>query len=245
VTGRRSDPQPVRLTESTLVEACSELGVTDPDLFAVLARLGPPPLWDREPGFPTLIRIILEQQVSLASAKAAFVKLTDKTSPLDPAAFLTLDDATLNAIGFSGQKGRYCRELAKAVLDGSLDLGSLASLNDDQVRSELIKVTGIGPWTADIYLLMALGRPDVWPRGDLALRKAVQDLKGLASPPTQDEFDVLGERWRPWRSVAARILWNHYLNPGNKNFRGVSSPQRSSNDWHLPTRTDRQKSRSG
>lgn len=211
--GRGSDPQPVSLTESTLVEACSELGVTDPELFAVLARLGPPPLWDREPGFPTLVHIILEQQVSLASAKAAFVKLTDRVSPLDPAAFLTLDDATLKAIGFSGQKGRYCRKLARAVLEGSLDLGSLASSSDDHVRDELIKVTGIGRWTADIYLLMALGRPDVWPLGDLALHKAMQDLKCLKTPPNPVEFEALGEPWRPWRSVAARILWNHYLHP--------------------------------
>jgi DNA-3-methyladenine glycosylase II len=201
------------MTEEDLLSASEILAERDPDLARVLDRIGPPPMWDREPGFPTLVHIILEQQVSLASAKAAFDKLVVRIAPLEPAPFLNLDDTELKAIGFSGQKGRYCRELAKAVLGGSLDLEGLESLADDRIRSELMKVTGIGRWTADIYLLMALGRPDVWPRGDLALLKAVQDLKGLAEPPTAVEFEALGKPWRPWRSVAARMLWNHYLHP--------------------------------
>jgi DNA-3-methyladenine glycosylase II len=204
------------LTEESLLLAAEDLSKRDPDLARVYERLGPPPLWDREPGFPTLVYIILEQQVSLASAKAAFDKLTKAVSPLDPTAFLTLDDPTLKAIGFSGQKGRYCRELAQAVLGGSLDVERLPSLSDEQVRTELVRIIGIGRWTADIYLLMALGRPDVWPRGDLALLKGAQDVKGLAAPPTPEEFEKLGEPWRPWRSVAARILWNHYLHPLGK-----------------------------
>lgn len=204
---------PPQMTEKDLLSASEILAERDPDLARVLDRIGPPPMWDREPGFPTLVHIILEQQVSLASAKAAFDKLAERIARLEPAPFLNLYDTELKAIGFSGQKGRYCRELAKAVLGGSLDLDGLASLADDQVRAELTKVTGIGRWTADIYLLMALGRSDVWPRGDLALHKAVQDLKGLETPPTLPEFEALGEPWRPWRSVAARMLWNHYLNP--------------------------------
>ena len=201
------------MTEKDLLSASENLAERDPDLARVLDRIGPPPMWDREPGFPTLVHIILEQQVSLASAKAAFDKLVARIAPLEPASFLDLEDPELKAIGFSGQKGRYCRELAKAVLGGSLNLDNLELLADDQVRAELTKVTGIGRWTADIYLLMALGRPDVWPRGDLALLKAVQDIKGFAEPPTAVEFETLGETWRPWRSVAARILWNHCLNP--------------------------------
>ena len=201
------------MTEKDLLIASEILAERDPDLARVLDRIGPPPILDREPGFPTLVHIILEQQVSLASAKAAFEKLMARVDPLEPAPFLELEDPELKAIGFSGQKGRYCRELAKAVLGGSMDLDDLELLADEQVRAELTKVTGIGRWTADIYLLMALGRPDVWPRGDLALLKAVQDIKGLAEPPTAVEFETLGETWRPWRSVAARILWNHYLNP--------------------------------
>jgi DNA-3-methyladenine glycosylase II len=201
------------LTVETLCVAALDLADRDTDLARTLDRLGPPPLWDREPGFPTLVHTILEQQVSLASAKAAFDKLTKAVSPLEPTALLTLDDSDLKTIGFSGQKGRYCRKLAEAILEGSLDLDDLGSLADDEVRAELTKVTGIGRWTADIYLLMVLGRPDVWPRGDLALHKAVQDLKSLQTPPTSTEFEELGEPWRPWRSVAARMLWNHYLHP--------------------------------
>ena len=149
------------LTLEDLHRAAGILAGRDPDLAAVVERLGPPPLWDREPGFPTLIRIILEQQVSLASAKAAFDKLVEAVSPIEPVRFLTLDDSMLRTIGFSGQKGRYCRELAKAVLEELLDIEGLAALSDDRVRAELTSVTGIGRWTADIYLLMALGRPDV------------------------------------------------------------------------------------
>ena len=201
------------MTEQDLFSGSEILAERDPDLARTLDRLGPPPLWDRKPGFPTLVHIILEQQVSLASAKAAFEKLVTRTAPLEPASFLNLEEPELKAIGFSGQKGRYCRELAKAVLGGSLDLDDLESLAENQIRAELMKITGIGRWTADIYLLMALGRPDVWPRGDLALLKAVQDIKGFAEPPTAVEFETLGEPWRPLRSVAARMLWNHYLHP--------------------------------
>jgi DNA-3-methyladenine glycosylase II len=202
-----------RITRRSFDQAIEFLRDVDPNLGKVLSRLGPPPMWDREPGFPTLVHIILEQQVSLASAKAAFDKLSDTIAPLEPAAFLTLDDATLKSIGFSGQKGRYCRELAHAIIDGTLDLDVLPSLPDRGVRAELEQVTGIGPWTADIYLLMALLRPDVWPPGDLALAAAVQDLKGLDHRPESEELQEIAERWRPWRSAAARILWHHYLNP--------------------------------
>ena len=202
-----------RLTRRSFDQALDFLRDVDPDLGKVLSRLGPPPMWDRLPGFPTLVHIILEQQVSLASAKAAFDKLSDTVVPLEPAAFLTLDDATLKSIGFSGQKGRYCRELAHAIIGGTLDLDVLPSLPDQEIRAELEKVTGIGPWTAHIYLLMVLLRPDVWPPGDLALAAAVHDLKGLDHRPGSEKLEEITEDWRPWRAVAARILWYHYLNP--------------------------------
>ena len=204
---------PPPLTDDGLRRAAAILAGRDSDLARILKRIGPPPMWDREPGFPTLVHIILEQQVSLASAKAAFDKLSEMLTPLKPAKFLTLDDATLKSIGFSGQKGRYCRELAHALIDGALDLDVLSSLADDEVRAELEKVTGIGPWTAHIYLLMVLLRPDVWPPGDLALAAAVQDLKALEHRPQPEELRKIAEGWRPWRSVAARCLWHHYLNP--------------------------------
>jgi DNA-3-methyladenine glycosylase II len=204
---------PPPLTDDGLRRAAFILAERDSDLARILKRIGPPPMWDREPGFPTLVHIILEQQVSLASAKAAFDKLSDTIAPLDPESLLTLNDATLKSIGFSGQKGRYCRELARAIIDGSLNLEALASLSDDKVRAELEKVTGVGPWTSNIYVLMVLLRPDVWPPGDLALAAAVQDLKGLDHRPQPAELQKIADRWRPWRSVAARILWYHYLNP--------------------------------
>jgi DNA-3-methyladenine glycosylase II len=202
---------PVRLTEETLARGLHVLCTRDPDLNQIMARLGPPPMWAREPGFPTLIHIILEQQVSLASARAAYDRLLAAASPLTPARFLELDDAALKTIGFSRQKTAYGRELAWAVLDGHLNLAELHTLDDGTVRSELIKVKGIGPWTADIYLLMALRRPDVWPSGDLALATAAQRVKRLAARPTPEELDALGASWHPWRAVAARLLWHYYL----------------------------------
>jgi len=188
-----------------------DLGDRDADLGAVLYEFGPPPMWDREPGFPTLIHIILEQQVSLASARACFDKLRTTVGELTPESLLALDDRALKTAGFSRQKTEYARVLARALRDGELHLDGLAQLPDDIAREQLMELKGIGKWTADIYLLMALGRPDIWPVGDLALVVAAQQVKGLDSRPSPDEFRELGEAWRPWRSIAARLLWNHYL----------------------------------
>lgn len=200
------------LTETTLAEAAYELARRDADLARVVSALGPPPLWAREPGFPTLVHIILEQQVSLASARAAFDRLRAVAAPLTPHRFLELDDDALKQVGFSRQKTVYARRLAEAVRDGGLDLEDLHSLEDDAVRAALTRLKGIGPWTADIYLLMALRRPDVWPSGDLALATAMQAVKGLARRPTPEEMAGVSQLWRPWRAVAARVLWQYYLN---------------------------------
>jgi DNA-3-methyladenine glycosylase II len=202
---------PESLTDETLARGLRFLADRDPDLAQILGNLGPPPMWVREPGFPTLVLVILEQQVSLASARAAYDRLLAATSPLTPESFLELDDVRLKAIGFSRQKTAYGRHLAQAVLDGRLDLGALGGMDDAAAHSALIQIKGIGPWSADIYLLMALRRPDIWPRGDLALAVAVQRIKGLASRPTPDELDAHAEDWRPYRAVAARLLWHHYL----------------------------------
>jgi DNA-3-methyladenine glycosylase II len=202
---------PTALTPDLLGQAVAHLAERDPDLGAVVARFGAPPLWDRVTGFPTLVHIILEQQVSLASAQAAFDRLSGAVDPLTPGAFLRLGDAALLAIGFSRQKARYVRELAAAVLDGSLDLDGLAALEDDEARDALLAQSGIGPWTATIYLLMCLRRPDVWPAGDIALQQAVAEVKALPARPDPSRMDELAEPWRPWRAVAARILWHHYL----------------------------------
>jgi DNA-3-methyladenine glycosylase II len=199
------------LTTAGLAVAIGELAARDADLAGIVARHGPPPLWDREPGFPTLLHIVLEQQVSLASAGAAFERLRSAADPLTPHRFLELTDAELLAIGFSRQKARYGRALAAAIETGALDLDGLVELEDDAVHRALQAIPGIGPWTSTIYLLMVLGRPDVWPIGDIALAASVGEVKGLGHRPDATEMAMLGEAWRPWRSVAARLFWHHYL----------------------------------
>lgn len=209
------DPVPRRrgtlVTARNLGTAVDYLSRRDPDLGAIVAEHGPPPLWSREPGFPTLVQIILEQQVSLASARAVFDRLQATASPLTADRLLRLSSAQLAACGLTRQKAGYCRELATAIQQGALDLPELARADNGQARDRLTAVRGIGSWTADIYLLMALGRRDVWPRGDLALGKALRRIKRLPNVPDADEQHRLAEPWRPWRSVAARLLWHDYL----------------------------------
>lgn len=199
------------LTETSLHAAVDELGRRDADLARIVDRIGPPPLWARAPGFPTLVLLILEQQVSLASARAAFNRLEAALGAVTPAGVLSLSDVELRSIGFSRQKTGYVRALATAIQRGEFDPDHLADLDDDGVRRALTARKGIGPWTAEIYLLMVLRRPDAWPSGDLALATAAQQVKGLAQRPTPTDLTALAEGWRPWRAVAARLLWHHYL----------------------------------
>jgi DNA-3-methyladenine glycosylase II len=210
---------PAPLTDSTLALAVGELAARDPDLRGIVDRFGPPPLWDRPAGFATLSYIVLEQQVSLASAQAAFGRLSAAAGKLTPDRFLQFDDAELLAIGFSRQKTAYVRNLARAVASGELDLDGLAALTDDAVERSLVALAGIGPWTASIYLMEALLRPDVWPASDMALAAAVAEVKGLGARPCASEMLALAEPWRPWRSVAARLFWHDYLSR-----RGRSAP---------------------
>jgi DNA-3-methyladenine glycosylase II len=209
--GRNDHAPPATLTEDAFEEGLIFLCDQDRDLARIVTRYGPPPFWVREAGFPTLILIILEQQVSLASARAAYDRLQAIASPLTPARFLELDEATLRAVGFSRQKAGYSRSLARAIVEERLNLAQLATLADEAARAELLQLKGIGPWSADIYLLMALRRPDIWPSGDVALASAVQEVKQLDAKPMPVELDALSAAWRPWRAVAARLLWHHYL----------------------------------
>jgi DNA-3-methyladenine glycosylase II len=202
---------PRTLNDQTLLKCVSYLCEIDSDLWWIVSQFGNPPLWAREPGFPTLIHIILEQQVSLASAKAAFIKLVQAAEVLTPKRFLEFSDQELREFGFSRQKALYGRVLSKAIIKGDLDLEGLENMDDIAARSALIQIKGIGPWTADIYLLMALLRPDIWPAGDLALAKAVQKIKGISKKPTPEEWTEIAEPWKPFRAVAARILWHYYL----------------------------------
>ena len=203
---------PRTLNHKSLAQGISYLCKVDPDLARVVSDLGHPPLWARQPGFATLLQIILEQQVSLASARAAYQKLEKASGQITPERFLTFTDAELRQFGFSRQKTEYGRVLSKAIVNRRMDLDRLSDLEDGEVRRELIQLKGIGPWTADIYLLMALLRPDIWPSGDLALVSAVQQFKNLSEKPTADQIDQITEKWKPWRSVAARIAWHYYLN---------------------------------
>ena len=199
-------------TPDNLVELSDKLIDLDPDFGKVVERFDYSPHFGREPGFPSLMLIILEQQVSLASARAAFNKLLVRLDgDLRPETFLTLDDAELKTAGFSRQKTRYGRELANAILHGHLDLESLANLPDERVQEELIKIKGIGVWTANIYLMMCLNRSDIWPTGDIALEEAIKQIKGLDERPKKEKFNAWGENWRPYRSVAAHLLWHYYL----------------------------------
>ncbi len=199
------------LTRRSLLCAVGALANADPALAASVERFGPPPLWAREPTYATLVHLILEQQVSLASARAAFDRLeVALASAIEPRAFLELSDAELRATGFSRQKAGYARDLAAALADG-FDLQELADLPDEEVRSSLMRLRGIGRWTADIYLIMCLRRPDVWPHGDQALATAALELLELPARPTFDALELRARSWRPHRATAARILWHHYL----------------------------------
>jgi len=200
------------LDDAALHEGAVELARRDPDLAGILARHGPPPLWARQPGFATLIAIVLEQQVSLRSGAAALERLRLAVGgTVEPGAVAELGEDGARAAGLTRQKARYVVALANAAADGRLDLDAIAAAADEEARERLIALLGVGRWTADIYLLMALGRPDIWPEGDLALATAMRRAKRLDALPTSDEQRRLAETWRPFRAVAARLLWHAYL----------------------------------
>ena len=199
------------LDEASFAAAAAELCATDPDLAAIVERHGRPEFWAREPGLPTLVLLILEQQVSLASARAAYDRLTTRLGGLTTEGILRSTDAELRLDGFSRQKARYVRALATAIEDGSLDIDAVGSLDDEGVRSALVALPGIGPWTAEVYLLSALRRPDTWPVGDIALQEAARRARRLETRPSPQELERIGETWRPHRASAARLLWHLYL----------------------------------
>ncbi|MEO0397400.1 MAG: DNA-3-methyladenine glycosylase 2 family protein [Cyanobacteria bacterium P01_A01_bin.137] len=207
-----------QLTPDIFKDGVQELVKREQFFEKIVAFHNLPPFWQREPGFATLIHIILEQQVSLASAKAAYTRLQAACNPLKPGTFLQLSDIELKQIGFSRQKTNYGRALANALLVNMLDLDGLERLSDDDVRERLMRVKGIGVWTANVYLLMVLGRPDIWPKGDIALQTAIKDVKGLSKRPTSDEAQAMSEAWRPWRAVAARLLWHFYLSQRQQSY---------------------------
>jgi DNA-3-methyladenine glycosylase II len=204
------------LDERSFAKAVAELCSADSDLAAIVERHGIPEFWARDPGFPTLVLLILEQQVSLASARAAYDRLVTRLGELTPRGVIDSTDEELRADGFSRQKNRYARALAAAVEEGSLDLESVASLDDVGVRTALVALPGIGPWTAEVYLLSALRRPDTWPTGDIALQEGARRAKGLELRPSAEELEKIGDTWRPHRATAARLLWHLYLSENGR-----------------------------
>ena len=204
-----------------LAEGIDILSV-EPVFAEILGRAGQPRFRRRRNGFGTLLHIILEQQVSIDAAAAMHRKLVGFCHPLAPEAFLALDDATLRSCGFSRQKMGYARHLAQMVGSGKFDFGRLSATDDEVALAELLSIKGIGRWSAEIYLLFALGRPDIWPAGDLGLQVAIGDHMGSGARPDEVEMRRIGELWRPWRSVAACLFWQSYLDA-----RGRTAPRLS------------------
>ena len=200
-----------RLTRARLLEGVAALTEADPQLGGVVSRFGPPTLWTRRPGYAALVQIVLEQQVSLASGRSTFARLQEACGEVTPERVAGLPAPALQAAGVSRQKASYCLGIAGDILDGSLNLKALGRADDDTVRERLMRIRGIGPWTANIYLMTALGRQDVWPDGDLALAAAAQQVKNLRERPDTRQLREMAAGWAPWRTVAARILWHHYL----------------------------------
>jgi DNA-3-methyladenine glycosylase II len=204
-------PAPPRgVTGRRLKTALAHLAAVDPDMARAIALIGPPPPRWYGGGFPGLLHIILGQQVSIASAAAIWGRFSALADPLTPAAVLAADDAVLRGIGLSRQKMVYARALAQGIADGTIDLEALETMPDETAIAALMTLKGVGRWTAEVYLLFGLGRPDILPADDLGLLTAAQRLKGLAQRPSAAELRAMAEAWRPWRGVAARLLWHWY-----------------------------------
>ena len=198
-----------RLTGESLAAAAEILATRDRHLALIHSAYGPPPMWGRRPGFTTLLRIVLEQQVSLISARAMFERLKLNIQPFTAQGFIESGEPYLRSLGVTRQKAHYCVQVAEAFRNGHLD--RIGRLNDEDAHARLLSIKGVGPWTANIYLLMVLRRPDIWPDGDVALATAVGRLRKMKTRPSFPELAKIAERWRPYRSVAARMLWQYYL----------------------------------
>jgi DNA-3-methyladenine glycosylase II len=194
---------------------CDALAKKDKHLKEIIRHHGYPPMWRRKPSFETLIHIILEQQVSLASAKAALNKLKEKIGTVTPKKLLALSDAEMKACYFSRQKIIYARHLATSIVNSELSLKKLTRLPDDEIRMALKKIKGIGDWTVDVFLLMALGRTDIFPTGDLAMMNSLKKVKQLPHHTTREKILSMAEGWKPHRSIASMIFWHAYIKDRN------------------------------
>ncbi|MEP7110518.1 MAG: DNA-3-methyladenine glycosylase 2 family protein [Ferruginibacter sp.] len=198
-------------SESNFKDICDHLAKKDPDLQAILDKYHYPPCWKRSPSFETLVHIILEQQVSLASAMAAMNKLKQKIGDITPANLIALRNEDLKDCYFSRQKIIYTRHLANAILTNELKIETFSRMDNDRVRSALTKIKGIGYWSADIYLMMALQRCDLFPLGDVALMTSLRETKNLSKEISREAIAAIASSWKPYQTIAAFILWHSYL----------------------------------
>lgn len=202
---------PLSLTRESLNRAVAVLAERDPLMSSLLQQFGTPPMWQRTQSFGTLVHIVLEQKVSLASARAVMQRVQELCPAMTPALFLQVSELALRDAGISARKVSYCRSIAAALHSGDVDLKRLRRCTDEQVMQQLTAIRGIGPWTAGVYLLMAMRRPDAWASGDRALAVSLAECDVLAEVPSYAELDRRAELWRPHRAAAARVLWHAYL----------------------------------
>ena len=201
----------ITFDQDNFIPVCEVLAAMDADLAQVINTCGYPPFWHRPATFETLIHIILEQQVSLASARAALIKLQGKIETITPVNLMLLTDEELRQCYFSRQKTIYARHLATVILSGKLNLDALPLMENSTVRTSLLQVKGIGNWTVDVYLMMVLQRADIFPLGDLALINSIKEVKHLPGSITKNEIANISSAWQPWQTIASFILWHAYL----------------------------------
>ena len=201
----------ITFNEDNFRQLCDKLFRKDRDLRKIIKQHGYPPMWVRPATFQTLILFILEQQVSLASAYAAFKKLKEKIGYVTPAKILSLSDEELRSCYFSRQKIVYARELARAIQSKQLRLKKFSAAHEDEIRLELKKIKGIGDWTVDVYLMHSLQRSDLFPLGDIALVNSLREVKKLNGKTTKENMLAIAESWRPYRTIASMILWHSYI----------------------------------
>lgn len=205
-----------QFTTANYHQICDNLAQQDEHLKSIITDYAYPPMWTRPNTFESLIHIILEQQVSLASALATLNKLRERLTEITPEGLLLLSDEELKACYFSRQKTTYAKHLAQAMVDGALDLAALETLSDEEIRSNLSQLKGIGNWTIDVYLMFVLQRTDLFPIGDLAAVNALKQLKKLPAHTTREDLLVIAETWKPYRTVATMLLWHYYLSTRKK-----------------------------
>ncbi len=205
-----------QFTASNYHQICDSLAQQDEHLKSIITNYGYPPMWTRPNTFESLVHIILEQQVSLASALATLNKLRERLTEITPEGLLLLSDEELKACYFSRQKTTYARHLAQTMVSGALNLTTLTTLSDEEIRNNLTQLKGIGNWTIDVYLMFVLQRTDLFPIGDLAAVNALKQLKELPAHTSREELLAIAEAWKPYRTVATMLLWHYYLSTRKK-----------------------------